>query len=139
MNFWNSKSDKLKNMSFKIGFNFCENITDSQREIFFQAASRWSQIITSDPPEYILSDGTTVEGVLISVKVADIDGPRGKLAFATYNHNHIRPISGIPATGAIIMDETDLKRTEKEGYLICLLYTSPSPRDRQKSRMPSSA
>ena len=25
------------------------------------------------------------------------------------------------------------------GYSICLLYTSPSPRDRQKSRMPSSA
>ena len=24
-------------------------------------------------------------------------------------------------------------------YIICLLYTSPSPRDRQKSRMPSSA
>ena len=26
-----------------------------------------------------------------------------------------------------------------EHYRICLLYTSPSPRDRQKSRMPSSA
>ena len=26
-----------------------------------------------------------------------------------------------------------------EGALLCLLYTSPSPRDRQKSRMPSSA
>ena len=25
------------------------------------------------------------------------------------------------------------------GYITCLLYTSPSPRDRQKSRMPSSA
>ena len=25
------------------------------------------------------------------------------------------------------------------GLLVCLLYTSPSPRDRQKSRMPSSA
>ena len=25
------------------------------------------------------------------------------------------------------------------GVYICLLYTSPSPRDRQKSRMPSSA
>ena len=24
-------------------------------------------------------------------------------------------------------------------FYICLLYTSPSPRDRQKSRMPSSA
>ena len=27
----------------------------------------------------------------------------------------------------------------KEKALACLLYTSPSPRDRQKSRMPSSA
>ena len=25
------------------------------------------------------------------------------------------------------------------GYLACLLYTSPSPRDRTRSRMPSSA
>ena len=29
--------------------------------------------------------------------------------------------------------------TEAEVYEACLLYTSPSPRDRQKSRMPSSA
>ena len=27
----------------------------------------------------------------------------------------------------------------KEQFNCCLLYTSPSPRDRQKSRMPSSA
>ena len=26
-----------------------------------------------------------------------------------------------------------------EFFVVCLLYTSPSPRDRQKSRMPSSA
>ena len=26
-----------------------------------------------------------------------------------------------------------------QGHITCLLYTSPSPRDRQKSRMPSSA
>ena len=26
-----------------------------------------------------------------------------------------------------------------DGFEFCLLYTSPSPRDRQKSRMPSSA
>ena len=31
-----------------------------------------------------------------------------------------------------------LKELTELGY-ICLLYTSPSPRDRQKSRMPSSA
>ena len=29
--------------------------------------------------------------------------------------------------------------TVEEVIVICLLYTSPSPRDRQKSRMPSSA
>ena len=28
---------------------------------------------------------------------------------------------------------------QKTLFYICLLYTSPSPRDRQKSRMPSSA
>ena len=29
--------------------------------------------------------------------------------------------------------------TIKEGDKVCLLYTSPSPRDRTRSRMPSSA
>ena len=28
---------------------------------------------------------------------------------------------------------------EHGGYIICLLYTSPSPRDVEESRMPSSA
>ena len=34
--------------------------------------------------------------------------------------------------------ENDLQATNA-WEMICLLYTSPSPRDRQKSRMPSSA
>ena len=29
--------------------------------------------------------------------------------------------------------------SELDRYVICLLYTSPSPRDRTRSRMPSSA
>ena len=32
-----------------------------------------------------------------------------------------------------------LERLIPDSIKICLLYTSPSPRDRQKSRMPSSA
>ena len=37
--------------------------------------------------------------------------------------------------------EMALKHSRKNGATLygCLLYTSPSPRDRQKSRMPSSA
>ena len=44
----------------------------------------------------------------------------------------------------IIRIETDLEISDfiwkgLNQYYYCLLYTSPSPRDRQKSRMPSSA
>ena len=54
-------------------------------------------------------------------------------------------------TADIIELEHMLERLEEEGelyigasddmvqFLVCLLYTSPSPRDRQRSRMPSSA
>ena len=36
---------------------------------------------------------------------------------------------------------TPIQRSDRlwEHFFACLLYTSPSPRDRQKSRMPSSA
>ena len=41
-----------------------------------------------------------------------------------------------PATGKLIHDLLCDGRVKND---CCLLYTSPSPRDRQKSRMPSSA
>ena len=41
---------------------------------------------------------------------------------------------------ALSDDELRAKTDEfRDRYKNCLLYTSPSPRDRQKSRMPSSA
>ena len=43
--------------------------------------------------------------------------------------------------GEVITIQGSLLGTDQEMLLntVCLLYTSPSPRDRQKSRMPSSA
>ena len=46
--------------------------------------------------------------------------------------------------GNLLISESSLKLIIEETQIIelnnnCLLYTSPSPRDRQKSRMPSSA
>ena len=40
-----------------------------------------------------------------------------------------------------LMNEAEIKRIQREEELkeACLLYTSPSPRDRSLSRMPSSA
>ena len=42
-------------------------------------------------------------------------------------------------TAEIAQLNTILSKSERPIFMICLLYTSPSPRDRQKSRMPSSA
>ena len=38
-----------------------------------------------------------------------------------------------------VLEEYGIKLNIVNEYGTCLLYTSPSPRDRQKSRMPSSA
>ena len=40
---------------------------------------------------------------------------------------------------ALLIGAYELEKQLDIPYKVCLLYTSPSPRDRQKSRMPSSA
>ena len=45
------------------------------------------------------------------------------------------PESSLPTGSCVVLTTPDAERT----MCTCLLYTSPSPRDRQKSRMPSSA
>ena len=61
---------------------------------------------------------------------------------ATIFSNPISPISQSYAR-VILKEKVKYYRvtgsTGAELYKSCLLYTSPSPRDRQKSRMPSSA
>jgi phosphoribosylcarboxyaminoimidazole (NCAIR) mutase len=59
--------------------------------------------------------GQHEEGAIVSVPVGIIVGSKSDLAFAE--------------EAATVLDQLG----------ICLLYTSPSQRDRQKSRMPSSA
>ena len=46
---------------------------------------------------------------------------------------------GIPTNVAVATSANQIVAASVSGALGCLLYTSPSPRDRQKSRMPSSA
>ena len=45
----------------------------------------------------------------------------------------------IGANSKAISNAEDRKKFRKNMIDICLLYTSPSPRDRTRSRMPSSA
>ena len=49
------------------------------------------------------------------------------------------PVSRKSAISFGIMPYSDLGYSYKNSVKICLLYTSPSPRDRTRSRMPSSA
>ena len=65
-------------------------------------------------------------------------------AKATGTHGFVLGISGgIDSTLAGRLCQLASEKLNAEGYqaqfMACLLYTSPSPRDRQKSRMPSSA
>ena len=50
----------------------------------------------------------------------------------------VRKITGKNSTGKVSYG-TEAGQFQEEGYSTCLLYTSPSPRDRSLSRMPSSA
>ena len=47
--------------------------------------------------------------------------------------------AGAQAAGVEQAKSSAQVATELQQAKVCLLYTSPSPRDRQKSRMPSSA
>ena len=47
--------------------------------------------------------------------------------------------AGLEAVDGTAKFREDLWKRPEGGGGSCLLYTSPSPRDRQKSRMPSSA
>ena len=61
--------------------------------------------------------------------VTDLDSIAGAIGAA-----HL--YGGVPARASDINTETQFAL---DTWKCCLLYTSPSPRDRQKSRMPSSA
>ena len=66
-----------------------------------------------------------------------------------WQEDHIHKITAIDATGIRLIQELNwlIQNVDNDDMVIvyltthgsCLLYTSPSPRDRQRSRMPSSA
>ena len=87
-----------------------------------------------------------------SVVLSRGDAPRGTIelngsGIATFGGNTQAQITidGTTGTGTFTGDVTadnvtfNLEPNNDANYTTCLLYTSPSPRDRTRSRMPSSA
>ena len=88
-----------------------------------------------------LADGGTVDLLLLDLKLPGVGGMDVLDALSAQG----RAVLTIMIT-AYATFETAVKATKLGAYDFlakpftpCLLYTSPSPRDRQKSRMPSSA
>ena len=62
------------------------------------------------------------------------------VAFEVYK-GEVHGLVGENGAGKSVLMKTLLgvHRPDSGKYIVCLLYTSPSPRDRTRSRMPSSA
>ena len=68
---------------------------------------------------------------------------------ANYGHDITLPLNCLsgstatltPSTATFVqvLEDSRVPIDEVDLFIICLLYTSPSPRDRTRSRMPSSA
>ena len=96
--------------------------------LFVSAASPHSAMAQSDDP----TDWRAAAARIVS-RLALVRGERVLLVAVPGAADALVPVlrEAIRAAGG-----SDLGAVAQQG---CLLYTSPSPRDRQKSRMPSSA
>ena len=76
----------------------------------------------------------------IAVMIADLfeDSEYGEPVRAFRDAGHQVVTIGLQG-GKTVTGKTEKTRVKVERSIQCLLYTSPSPRDRTRSRMPSSA
>ena len=70
--------------------------------------------------------------------VDDTSVPIGMFRRIT-NTNNYQILINYADTGGYTLDDDRVSALRAGNFLSCLLYTSPSPRDRTRSRMPSSA
>ena len=92
---------------------------------------------TSAVAEFSVSDGSlTSSSALLNITVSPVnDAPELILT-----SEPLRVLEGgLLQLGTIQISADDAETQVDDLVYDCLLYTSPSPRDRQKSRMPSSA
>ena len=81
------------------------------------------------------ADGSPVTGEVFG-RIVNRSGPGSQPLIVQTNPVPYRPVSLDTRQSRLVSRVAESTRGEVIG---CLLYTSPSPRDRQKSRMPSSA
>ena len=104
-------------------------------------ASKKSILIGASNHQYMLDDAIwrRFDDVIIFPKPST----KSRKAFIEYQLNGVTFKGSVDAlvknTSGLSFAQLERLLIESIKSMICLLYTSPSPRDRQKSRMPSSA
>ena len=85
-----------------------------------------------EEPTFIYSEKFNFEWRVNGIDpiTGDIRGHRLQIDIDTLIGDYVRRVYNLPDNTGVSVDAV---------YSTCLLYTSPSPRDRQKTRMPSSA
>ena len=88
--------------------------------------------------QIIKIDGAMTKGMSLMEAVSKMRGPKGTPVTLTLRRANNPELLDVDITREIIRVKSvkDMKLYENK---YCLLYTSPSPRDRTRSRMPSSA
>ena len=76
--------------------------------------------------------------VHLKISVTNSKTP-SRLTLVNKNTNNLKVTAEINVASQSSFELIDENNYEMDTSFTCLLYTSPSPRDRQKSRMPSSA
>lgn len=100
------------------GFEITVNVagmTTSQRNIFQQAAQRWSEVIVGDLPNATYN-GRAVDDVLIDARGVAIDGAGGILGQA--GPELLRSGSALPIYGVMEFDTADMAAMESDGTLL---------------------
>ena len=142
-----SESAVRTKTNIDLGWNYLENDTKNLSEV--NSASNWvtlnlphswnSEDATDNNPGYRRSASWYKKNLVID----KIDSDKlYKLYFEGSNITTKVYVNGKEVgehIGGYIGFSFDISKFINEGNNDCLLYTSPSPRDRQKSRMPSSA
>ena len=105
--------------------------------VVITASNRASRGEYADLSGLSLAQGLTDLGYAVSgphVVADSIDLISEQLTLALANKTRL-----IVTTGGTGVSPTDVTPEATAPFIDCLLYTSPSPRDRTRSRMPSSA
>ena len=91
-----------------------------------------------------VANGSYTEHVDLEAAIAEHLGMPSCIIFSTGYQTNLAAIGGLTNEKDVIFMDADahaciIDGTRLTGASTCLLYTSPSPRDRTRSRMPSSA